>query len=273
MSCVASPCRRASLRSERTACTGGSGSSSASLPTSGRPDAEARTATALAVQQAARLGLSNFSLLVAHVRVQPAMEILAADRANGIQGFLAAGHVCTVAGCDSYEEFVRRYRLPVVVTGFEPVDLLAGILECVQQLERGESRVCNRYARSVQARGNQRATQLVDGVYEVCDRPWRGLGIIPGGGLRLRAEWANWDAERRFVRREQPALEPVDCRSGEVLTGRIKPPECECFATRCTPDSPLGAPMVSAEGACAAYYRYARTREPHPTSSPTAGES
>lgn len=217
-------------------------------------------ATALAVQQASRLGLKNFSLLVSHVRVLPAMELLAGDPGNGINGFLAAGHVCTVGGFDTYEEFTARYKLPVVVTGFEPVDLLTGILECVEQLERHEATVANCYSRSARREGNRAALSLIDAIYEPCDRPWRGLGVVPMGGMRLRAEWAEWDAQRRFQQEMPPVAEPAECRSGEVLTGRIKPPDCECFATRCTPESPLGAPMVSAEGACAAYYRYALAR-------------
>lgn len=213
-------------------------------------------ATALAVKQAAELGLQNFSVLVSHVRVQPAMEQLAAAPDNRIQAFLAAGHVCTVAGYESYAAFVRDYRLPVVVTGFEPVDLLTGILECVRQLERGETRVVNCYERSVRAAGNRRAIEIVDDVYEICDRPWRGLGVVPRGGLRLRDKYRAFDATRKFGQATSRVIEPPECRSGEVLTGRIKPTECDCFGTRCTPETPLGAPMVSAEGACAAYYRY-----------------
>ena len=212
--------------------------------------------TALAVHQAGKLGLANFSLLVSHVRVQPAMEMLAESDDKCVQGFLAAGHVCTVAGYESYEQFVKKYRLPVVVTGFEPVDLLIGIQECVGQLERGEASVVNCYSRSVSAPGNQQALAIMGDVYEVCDRPWRGLGVVPAGGFRLRQKWAQFDAERRFPRRAAPVRECAECRSGDVLTGRIKPTECAEFGTRCTPDSPLGAPMVSAEGACAAYYRY-----------------
>jgi len=217
-------------------------------------------ATALAVCQAGELGLENFSLLVSHVRVQPAMELLAASRDNSVQGFLGAGHVCTVAGYDSYREFVRKYRLPVVVTGFEPVDLLTGILECVRQLEAGEAEVVNCYGRSAAAPGNRRALEIMDDVYEICDRPWRGLGVVPGGGFRLRPTWARFDAERRFGVRAPTAQDSTECRSGEVLTGRIQPTECQHFGTRCTPETPLGAPMVSAEGACAAYYRYAASR-------------
>jgi hydrogenase expression/formation protein HypD len=219
-------------------------------------------ATALAVHQAAELGLRNFSMLVAHVRVQPAMELLAASEDNSVQAFLAAGHVCTVAGYKSYERFVEQYHLPVVVTGFEPVDLLIGIHECVRQLESGEAAVVNCYSRSVTAPGNERALQIMDAVYEICNRPWRGIGILPAGGFRLRPQWAAFDAERRFTRAAAPLPECSECRSGEVLTGRIKPTECEHFGHRCTPDAPLGAPMVSAEGACAAYYRYAPTNDP-----------
>lgn len=213
-------------------------------------------ATALAVLQAAQLGLTNFSLLVAHVRVQPAMESIVAAPDHRVAAFLAAGHVCTVMGCDSYEDFVRRFRVPVVVTGFEPLDLLEGILQCVRQLEAGECRVDNQYARSVRSAGNAAARQLVESVYEVCDRPWRGLGTVPAGGLRLRREFAAFDAEQRFGPTQLPVISASSCRSAEVLTGRLKPPQCEAFGTRCTPETPLGAPMVSSEGACAAYFRY-----------------
>ena len=216
--------------------------------------------TALAVHQARKLGLPNFSLLVSHVRVQPAMEMLASSPDSVVQGFLAAGHVCAVAGYETYRDFVGRYRLPVVVTGFEPVDLLSGILECVQLLERGEAEVQNRYRRSVSIEGNPHALQLVDQVYEICDRAWRGLGVVPRGGLALRDSWSEFDALRRFPPASLPVIDSTDCRSGDVLTGKIKPPECEHFATRCTPENPMGAPMVSAEGACAAYYRYAAPR-------------
>lgn len=217
-------------------------------------------ATALAVHQAAQLGLENFSMLVSHVRVQPAMEMLADCRDNSVEGFLGAGHVCTVAGYDSYHRFVDKYRLPVVVTGFEPFDLLTGILECVRQLEQGRAEVVNCYGRSAVAPGNVKALAIMDDVYEICDRPWRGLGTIPGGGFRLRPKWALFDAERRYETTSCAEQESSDCRSGEVLTGRIKPTDCEHFGGRCTPESPLGAPMVSAEGACAAYYRYAAAR-------------
>lgn len=213
-------------------------------------------ATALAVLQADRLGLENFSLLVSHVRVQPAMEQLMREGECRVEGFLAAGHVCSVAGFESYREFVKAYQLTVVVTGFEPVDLLLGILECVTQLESGEAELVNRYERSVEPGGNPHALETVERVYEVCDRTWRGLGPVSDGGLRLREEWQRFDAGKLFKASSLPVLEPAECRSGDVLTGKIRPTQCEAFGTRCTPDSPLGAPMVSSEGACAAYYRY-----------------
>ncbi|MCA9102583.1 MAG: hydrogenase formation protein HypD [Planctomycetales bacterium] len=217
-------------------------------------------ATALAVRQADELGLTNFSLLVSHVRVQPAMELLAADEHCGVQGFLAAGHVCTVIGYEEFHAFARRFQLPVVVTGFEPVDLLAGILACVEQLESGRYTVDNQYSRSVRSVGNRDAIRLVDDVFEVCDRPWRGFGNVERGGLALRPQWRAFDAAVRFPRASLPVVEPPECRSGDVLAGRIKPPQCAAFGRSCTPDSPLGAPMVSSEGACAAYYRYANRR-------------
>lgn len=215
-------------------------------------------ATALAVQQAAELGLENFSLLVAHVRVLPAMEAVMQDEHCAVEGFLAAGHVCTVDGFNDYHQFARLYRVPVAVTGFEPVDLLTGILECIRRIESGEPIVVNSYGRSVREEGNLYARQVVNEVYEVCDRPWRGLGVIRGGGLRLRERWREFDAASRFSRGDLPMIPATRCRSGEVLTGRIKPTECECFGGECTPESPLGAPMVSSEGACAAYYQHAR---------------
>lgn len=213
-------------------------------------------ATAVAVQQADRLGLENFSLLVSHVRVLPAMRQLLADPECRIQAFLAAGHVCTVTGSACYRELVERRGVPVVVTGFEPVDLLWGILECVTQLEAGRAELANRYARSAADQGNRRAQEILSEVYEVADSPWRGIGMVPGGGLALRGPWRKYDAARRFAIPWQPAAAEQVCRGGDVLTGRIKPTECEHFGTLCTPDTPLGAPMVSAEGACAAYHRY-----------------
>ena len=217
-------------------------------------------ATALAVRHAARLRLKNFSLLVSHVRVQPAMEAVMSSANCRINAFLAAGHVCTVVGYESYHEFAARYRVPVVVTGFEPLDLLSGILACVEQLEDGRAEVENRYGRSARESGNVSARDMVQGVFEVCDRVWRGLGVVPRGGLKLRAAWSPFDAEQRFAEDDTlpmlPVIEPLPCRSGDVLSGRIKPTECPSFGVGCTPEIPLGAPMVSSEGACAAYYRY-----------------
>lgn len=214
-------------------------------------------ATALAVLQAQQKQLRNFCVLSSHVRVLPAMEQLMQAADCRVRGFLAAGHVCTVTGYTDYAAFVERFGVPVVVTGFEPVDLLAGIHHCVHQLECGTARIENQYARSVRAAGNAAAQEMVARVYEVADRPWRGLGTIPGGGLSIRPEFAEFDAGRRFARSVSlPVTDASECRSGEVLTGRIKPPECEWFGSRCAPENPLGAPMVSAEGACAAYYQY-----------------
>lgn len=217
-------------------------------------------ATALAVLQAERLNLKNFSLLVSHVRVQPAMEGLMDSPDNRVQAFLAAGHVCTITGIASYDAFVRRYKVPVVVTGFEPIDLLEGILECIRQLETGRKEVSNRYARSVSRAGNLSAQDLVTQVYEVDDRPWRGFGTIPCGGYSLRSEYRQFDAEKRFghvsLHSQLPILGVEVCRAADVLAGRLRPTACPEFGTGCTPESPLGAPMVSSEGACAAYYQY-----------------
>jgi len=228
-------------------------------------------ATAIAVKRAEQLGLDNFSLLVAHVRVLPAMHRLAAAADRRVEAFLAAGHVCTVTGIDDYHDFVNRYRMPVVITGFEPVDLLCGIGECVRQLETGTAEVVNAYTRTTRAAGNPTAQRIVDEVYEVCDSPWRGLGVIASGGLRLKDSYRRFDAVLRFPETESKSLpvmrsptESTRCRGGDVLTGLIKPTQCEAFGDACRPDSPLGAPMVSSEGACAAYYRYAvhAKREP-----------
>lgn len=223
-------------------------------------------ATALAALQAQRLGLDNFSLLTSHVRVQPAMEALMLDPNHRIDAFLAAGHVCTITGFESYEEFVKRFRVPVAVTGFEPVDLLEGICDCVRQLEAGIAEVTNQYARSVRRSGNEHALATVNRVYEVADRPWRGFGVIPGGGFQLRSEFRLYDARHRFretVGNNGGDALPVgdsneyqDCPAAEVLAGRMRPCDCRHFGTRCTPDNPLGAPMVSSEGACAAYLQY-----------------
>jgi len=217
-------------------------------------------ATALAVQQAAALGLMNFSILPAHVRVEPAMAAIAAAPGCRVDGFLAAGHVCTITGYECYSEFVDRFGMPVVVTGFEPVDLLQGILLCVQQLERGQAAVVNAYDRSVAAVGNSVAQVLLEQVFCIADRPWRGLGLMPSGGLVLRDEFRGWDAIAKYGLSAVDGVavtDALDCRSGEVMSGRLRPSDCPHFGGACTPESPLGAPMVSGEGACNAYYRYA----------------
>ena len=216
-------------------------------------------ATALAVLQASEWGLQNFSILTAHVRVLPAMQGILNAPDNRVQAFLAAGHVCTITGYRDYEQVANCFKVPIVVTGFEPLDLLEGICDCVTQLEAGGHTVSNRYERSVRPNGNQDAQRFVDQVYEIADRPWRGLGVIRGGGFSLRDTFRRFDAQRRFpfAATALPILNDVRCRSGEVLTGRIKPRDCPEFGLGCTPASPLGAPMVSSEGACAAYYRYA----------------
>lgn len=218
-------------------------------------------ATALAVQQARRQRLANFSVLVAHVRVPPAMEAILRDAGNVVQGFLAAGHVCTVMGDAEYRELATRFRVPIVITGFEPVDLLDGLLHLVRQLEAGGHEVENRYGRVVRPDGNPHARDVVEEVYEVCDRPWRGMGVLAGGGLRLRPEYAEFDARRRFPVPLTVAAEPERCRAGEVLQGRLRPDECPAYGSGCSPDHPLGAPMVSAEGACAAYWKAGRRRQ------------
>jgi len=215
-------------------------------------------ANALAVHEAARRRVRNFSVLVSHVLVPPALEAILSSGRSRVQGFLAAGHVCTVMGIDEYRPIAAAYRVPIVVTGFEPLDLLHGILMCLRQLEEGRAEVENQYSRSVRPEGNATARRLIERVFEVGPRAWRGVGMIPRSGLRLRAAYCEHDAELRFGAAAPAAEEPAACMSGLVLQGIVKPTECPAFATRCTPDTPLGATMVSAEGACAAYYRYRR---------------
>jgi len=216
-------------------------------------------ANAMAVWQAARLGLANFSVVVSHVLVPPAMAAILGTPHCRVQGFLAAGHVCAVMGYWEYEPIAERYRIPVVVTGFEPLDLLQGIHLAVRALEQGRHGVENQYARAVTRDGNRPAQDLVARVLEVCDRKWRGIGPIPASGLRLREEYAAFDAERRFEVSGLEAEESPLCIAGEILQGLRKPHQCSAFGRQCTPERPLGAPMVSAEGACSAYYRYARS--------------
>jgi hydrogenase expression/formation protein HypD len=216
-------------------------------------------ANAMAVLQAKAQGLENFAVLVSHVTVPAAISALMDSPDVKVDGFLAAGHVCTVMGYWEYEALVEKYRIPIVVTGFEPVDLLHGILKCVRQLEAGTHTVENAYERSVSREGNRPAQAVIKQVFEMTDWAWRGIGVIPMSGYRLRAEFAEFDAEGRFP--EVQAIETKEsplCISGLVLQGRKKPSECAAFGKECTPQTPLGATMVSSEGACAAYYRYGR---------------
>jgi hydrogenase expression/formation protein HypD len=215
-------------------------------------------ATAMAAYQAAKKGLKNFSILVSHVLVPPAMEAILASSNCRVQGFLAAGHVCAVMGYTEYESIAATYRVPIVVTGFEPLDILQGILMCIVQLDQGRAEVENQYSRAVRKTGNQTAQELMRHVFEVVPRQWRGVGEIPRSGLGLREAYWAFDAARKFGLTGRVMPEPAECLSGLVLQGQIKPPECPAFGIRCTPEHPLGATMVSSEGACAAYYRYRR---------------
>lgn len=213
---------------------------------------------AMAVVQAKSLGLENFSMLVSHVRVPPAMHAILGSPHNRVQGFLAAGHVCAVMGYWEYGPIAEQYGVPIVVTGFEPVDIARGILHAVRLLESKQAVAENAYERAVTLEGNKPAQQLIQRVFEPCDRKWRGIGMIPGSGWRLRPEFVDYDAELRF---DVEAIQPQEstlCIAGEILQGLKKPFDCAAFASQCTPDTPLGATMVSAEGACAAYYRYGR---------------
>jgi hydrogenase expression/formation protein HypD len=215
-------------------------------------------ANAMAAWMAKREGLRNFSLLVSHVLVPPAIRALMASPENRVQGFIAPGHVCTVMGCGEYEALVRDFGVPIVVGGFEPVDLLEAVLMLVKQLEAGEARVENQYVRSVSFEGNRCAQGVMRAVFEVADQKWRGIGMIRNSGLRLRSEYAAYDANLVFDLAPIVAEEPAECMSAQVLQGLRKPTDCPAFAIRCTPENPLGAPMVSSEGACAAYYHYRR---------------
>ena len=213
-------------------------------------------AVALAVKQAKKRDLENFSVLVSHVLVPPAIRALLEDRQNRIDGFLAAGHVCTVMGTHEYIPLATDYKIPIVVTGFEPVDILHGIHRCIEMLEQGRSGVENAYPRSVKAEGNRAARELLREVFVPADRKWRGIGIIPGSGLELSEAYRSFDAMEKFGLQLQDKEETKVCIAGEVLTGRKKPSECKAFGKPCKPENPLGAPMVSSEGACSAYYRY-----------------
>jgi hydrogenase expression/formation protein HypD len=216
---------------------------------------------AMAVWMARQRRLTNFSVLVSHVLVPPMITAILQAPGNRVQAFLGPGHVCTVMGHAEYEPIARRYHVPIVITGFEPLDLLEGVLRTVRQLEAGRAEVENQYARAVRREGNPRSKQLIDDVFEVCDRKWRGVGLIPKSGYKLRYEYRDHDAERLF---EVDAIETQEsplCISGQILKGLKKPHDCPAFGKQCTPHSPLGATMVSSEGACAAYYAYGRHLE------------
>ena len=227
-------------------------------------------ANAMAVWQAKRRGLKNFAVLVSHVLVPPAMSAILASPNNRVQGFLGAGHVCTVMGYEEYEPLAERFRIPIVITGFEPLDLLEGIYRCVRMLEEGRHGVENQYARAVHREANPAALRLIRDVFEVSDRKWRGIGMIPGSGFRLSPAFAEFDAEQRFALDAVQVAESNLCISGLILQGLKKPRDCPAFGKSCTPENPLGATMVSSEGACAAYYNYGRFR--NPAVAPSAAE-
>jgi hydrogenase expression/formation protein HypD len=213
-------------------------------------------ANGMAVAQAKQKGIDNFFLLVSQVLVPPAIEAVVSSPTNRVQGFLAAGHVCTVMGYEDYEPIARSYQIPIVVTGFEPLDILQGLYMCVRQLEEGRAEVENQYTRSVHRQGNQQARELIRKVFCIVPRKWRGVGEIAMSGLGLKEDFAQFDAERHFGIADRIIEESPDCISGLILQGVKKPNECPAFGSACTPESPLGATMVSSEGACAAYYRY-----------------
>jgi hydrogenase expression/formation protein HypD len=213
---------------------------------------------AMAVWQARKRRLENFSVLVSHVLVPPMITAILQAPGNRVQGFLGPGHVCTVMGCREYEPIAHRYRVPIVITGFEPLDLLEGVFRTLRQLEEGRAQVENAYARAVRDEGNPASKRLIDDVFEVCDRKWRGVGLIPKSGYKLRHEYRTHDAERLFEVHDIETQESTLCISGQILKGQKKPHDCPAFGKSCTPQTPLGATMVSSEGACAAYYAYGR---------------
>ncbi|MFN8237307.1 MAG: hydrogenase formation protein HypD [Chitinophagales bacterium] len=216
-------------------------------------------ANALSVVQADQLGLNNYSILASHVLVPPAMEAILGDEGNKIDAFLAAGHVCTIMGMEEYYPVAEKYKCPIVITGFEPVDLLQGILMAVQQLEKGEYKVENQYTRYVQREGNRMAQDTIQKVFAVTDRAWRGIGTIPQSGFEVNDRYKNFNARLKFNLHIPVAEENKECISGDIMKGLKKPVQCPNFGTKCKPEHPLGAPMVSSEGACAAYYHYSNT--------------
>ncbi|HVW00671.1 MAG TPA: hydrogenase formation protein HypD [Planctomycetaceae bacterium] len=218
-------------------------------------------ANAMAVFQARQRGIHNLGVLVSHVLVPPAMRAILSSPSNRVQGFLGAGHVCTIMGYEEYDPLSEEFDVPIVVTGFEPLDLLDGVYRCVKMLEEGRIGVENQYSRVVRREGNAGALGLLSEVFEICDRKWRGIGTIPQSGYRLTPKYAEYDAEKRFSIADLEVLESSDCISGLILQGIRKPHQCPAFGKTCTPDSPLGATMVSSEGACAAYFHYGRYRQ------------
>jgi hydrogenase expression/formation protein HypD len=219
---------------------------------------------AMAVWQAKHRGIKNFAVLVSHVLVPPAMTAILSSPTNRVQGFLGAGHVCTVMGYEEYEPLADRFNIPIVITGFEPLDLLEGVYRCIRMLEEGRSGVENQYARAVHREANPGALRLIRDVFEITDRKWRGIGTIPQSGFRLSPAYADFDAEQRFAVDSVSVEESDVCISGQILQGLKKPRHCPAFGKTCTPENPLGATMVSSEGACAAYYHYGRFRNPAP---------
>jgi len=213
-------------------------------------------ANALSVLQANNLGLKNYSILTSHVLVPPAMEAILSDEETRIDGFLAAGHVCTVMGSNEYEPIASKYEVPIIITGFEPVDLLQGIKSCIEQLESGDSKVDNQYTRVVRKEGNEAAQAVIFEVFEIGEREWRGIGNIPRSGYQVRKQYAAFDVMHKFDMKAMGGKENPECMAGQILKGLKKPNACPLFGKTCSPSSPQGAPMVSSEGACAAYYHY-----------------
>lgn len=215
-------------------------------------------ANAMAVFQAKARSLPNFSMLVSHVLVPPALQFILNSPDNEVEGFLAAGHVCTVTGNQDYHRLADAYHVPIVITGFEPLDILQGLFFCIQQLERGEHRVMNQYKRCVNERGNIPAQEMINQVFKIVDRDWRGIGLIPNSGFSLNDHYVDYDAALRFPIDGQVIIKDNGCISGLIMQGKKKPCECPLFGKKCTPENPLGAPMVSNEGACAVYYQYSQ---------------
>ncbi len=213
-------------------------------------------ANALSVVQASKIGLDNYSILASHVLVPPAIEAILTDPAHVIDGILAAGHVCSIMGLEEYYPLAQKFKTPIIVTGFEPIDLVQGILMCVRQLEKAEHKVENQYARMVRRKGNELAQQTIQNVFKISNRIWRGIGEIPASGYEIRENYAEFDARKKFNLKLKDIPENENCIAGEVLKGLKKPHQCLQFGKGCTPEKPLGAPMVSSEGACAAYYHY-----------------